>query len=80
MCIRDRAQAVINRQNPLLLLNTGYNNDEFNRTNNNNRITVIGCNYLKNIRHELLEEDENNPSNNFNNEIIHVNGIHKEIL
>ena len=64
MCIRDSL---------LLLLNTGYNNNnECNHENNNNRITVIGCNYLKDIRHELLEEDNRNPTNNFNNEIIHV--------
>ena len=50
-----------------------YHNNEFNRINNNNRITVIEYNYLKDIRHELLEEDDNNPTNNFNNEIIHVN-------
>ena len=43
-----------------------------NYENNHNRITIIGCNYLKDIRHELLEEDNSNPTNNFNNEIIHV--------
>ena len=50
----------------------GYIN-ELPKATENNRITIIGCNYLKNLRHELLEEDETNPNNNITNEIIHIN-------
>ena len=56
----------------MLLLNPGYIN-ELPRAIEPNRIIIIGCNYLKNLRHELLEEDDTSPNNNINNEIIHVN-------
>ena len=56
----------------MLLLNPGYLNELTDATENN-RITIIGCNYLKNLRQELLEEDDTSPTNNINHEIIHVN-------
>ena len=55
----------------MLLLSPGYKR-ELPRASNNNKITIIRCNYLKNIRNELLEEDDTR-LHSINNEIIYVN-------
>ena len=55
----------------MLLLSPGYVN-ELPIANNPNKITIIRCNYLKNIRNELLEED-NTRLPIINNEIIYIN-------
>ena len=55
----------------MLLLSPGYQR-ELPRATNNNNITIISCNYLKNIRNELLEEDDTR-LHSINNEIIYIN-------
>ena len=59
------------RQDPSLLLSPGYQ-QELQRATNSNNITIISCNYLKNIRNELLEEDDTR-LNSINSEIIYIN-------
>ena len=58
----------MNYHDPSLLLSPGYQ-QELQRATNSNNITIISCNYLKNIRNELLEED-NTRLNSINSEII----------
>ena len=62
---------MINNKDLLLLLSPGYVK-ELPIVNNPNKITIIRCNYLKNIRNELLEED-NTRLPIINNEIIYIN-------
>ena len=70
MCIRDREEAVINYHDPLLLLSPGYKN-ELQETTESKSITIISNNYLKNIRTELLEENETSLDSQ-NNEILYI--------
>ena len=58
MCIRDK------------LLSPGYKQELQGATKSNN-ITIIRNNYLKNIRTELLEENETSLGSQ-NNEIIYI--------
>ena len=60
----------MNYHDPSLLLSPGYQN-EMQRATNTNNITIIGCNYLKNIRHELLEEDDTS-LNSISLSLIHI--------
>ena len=62
---------MINNKDLLLLLSPGYVK-ELPIVNNSNKITIIRCNYLKNIRNELLEEN-NARFPIINNEIIYIN-------
>ena len=59
MCIRDR------------LLLPGLNKDELQQATNAKNITIISNHYLKDIRTELLEENEKSLNNN-NNEILYI--------
>ena len=69
MCIRDS-------------LSPGYE-QELQGANNSKNITIISSNYLKNIRNELLEEN-NTSLNSQNNKIIYINaeveGIFTQIM
>ena len=58
MCIRD---------SPSLNRNLGEQR-LINKTKNNNTITIINNHYLKNIREDLLEED----NNHVNLSLIHI--------
>ena len=73
---------MIDNHNPSLLLSTGYDLD-LNEQHENNKITIIYNNYLKDIRTELLEEDDVKIDNQ-NNEIIYVmaevEGIPSQIM
>ena len=73
---------MINFHDPSLLLSPGYE-QELQGANNFKNITIISNNYLKNIRNELLEEN-NTCLNSQNNEIIYVNaeieGIFAQIM
>ena len=73
---------MINNHNPSLLLSTGYER-ELNEQNENKKITIIYNNYLKDIRTDLLEENDIQ-INNQNNEIIYVmaevEGISAQIM
>ena len=73
---------VINFHDPSLLLSPGYE-QELQKESNFNNFTIICSNYLKNIRNELLEEN-NTSLNSQNNEIIYINaeieGIFAQIM
>ena len=66
MCIRDR----MNYHDPSLLLSPGYKQELQEATEWKN-ITIISNNYLKNIRTELLEENETSLDSQ-NNEILYI--------
>ena len=59
----------MNYHDPSLLLSPGYEQELQGATDSNN-ITIISNNYLKNIRNELLEENDTS-LNSQNNEIIY---------
>ena len=61
----------MNDHDPSLLLSPGYQQELQGATETNN-ITIIRCNYLKNIRDELLEENDTSLDSP-NNEIIYIN-------
>ena len=65
-----RTEAVINPNNPLLLQSAGYGQEVKSREEKKN-FTIIYNNYLKDIRKDLLEENEVNINNN-DNEIIYI--------
>ena len=64
---------MINYHDPLLLLLPGYK-DELQEATKLKNITIISNNYLKNIRTELLEENETSLDNN-NNEILYITAV-----
>ena len=55
-----------------------------NKIKSNRKITIINNHYLKNIREDLLEEDQKHVNSNSNNEIIYVtaklNGVKTTIM
>ena len=55
----------------MLLQLTGFYKDELQEATKLKNITIISNNYLKNIRTELLEENEKSLDNN-NNEILYI--------
>ena len=62
--------AVINSNNPLLLQPAGFDQEIKSKEERKN-FTIIYSNYLKDIRKDLLEENEININNN-DNEIIYI--------
>ena len=56
---------------PSLNHTIGFNSVNSHVINKKNHITIIHNNYLKNLREELLEEEEGNLNKN-NNEIIYI--------
>ena len=56
---------------PSLNQSIGLNNAKHHVQNTKIFITIIQNNYLKNLREELLEEEDGNPNKN-NNEIIYI--------